>query len=531
MNSCHLTNISYKYPDRPKSALTNVNLAVKQGSFTLISGVSGSGKSTLGKIIKGIIPKLYGGVMTGSIETDHFGYVLQDPEKQMLMTTVEREIAFGMENLGLPYNTMRKRVAEILDYIGLSHLRTQNTKSLSGGQQQKLAIGCAIAMGYSGLILDEPTGQLDPVSSSEILSLLKRLNEEQGMTIILIEQKLDAVLEAVDRVIYLTEGKVTFEGTAKDFVSTSHEEVEEVLSAFTIAFRQAYQNRILNNVPLSVKEARRSLRNFIMSTKPTEPFSQNSDPAGKDTKETVLSLQNIIFSYNQKDRHLSVERLCLKKGEILGVIGENGSGKSTLLKIMSGVLEPQKGEVLKPNHVGFLSQNPNDYFFEPTLGMEIKQVMTLHKKTWDDTYGKIIDTLALHTLLDCNPRDLSGGERQRAAIAIVLASAPNVLLLDEPTRGLNKGLKRQLIGLLKSLREQGICLTVISHDMEFMADLTDRIAIISGGVLQVVDRTQNLLSDGLFYVSDFGKLFAPYGLSVVSSKAAQHILLNLKERA
>jgi energy-coupling factor transport system ATP-binding protein len=525
--SCLLTNITYTYPDREASALRDISLNIAKGSFVLVTGVSGSGKSTLGKVIKGIVPNLYGGILKGRVEAEAFGYVLQDPEKQMLMTTVEREIAFGMENLGVPYNTMRKRVAEILDYVGLSHLRKKSTKALSGGQQQKLAIGCAIAMGYRGLILDEPTGQLDPVSSSEILTLVKRLNEEMGMTIIIIEQKVDPLLEAVDRVLYLENGAITFDGTAQDFVCESKGQVEAVLSAFTLGFRASYQAGILDTVPLSVKSARKMLQvKRIAHDRPSiTDFNQKKTLEGT----SMIALNNVIFSYDQATKHLEVEHFYLKEGELMGVIGENGSGKSTLLKVMSGVLKPQKGSVTKPDHIGFLSQNPNDYFFEPTLKDEIHQVMALHHKDWDSHYEKMIGLLELEALLEMNPRDLSGGERQRAALAIVLASQPSVLLLDEPTRGLNKGLKRQLIGLLKSLQATNITIMVISHDMELIADLTDRIAIVSGGQLQIVDHTENLMSDGLFYVSDYGKLFAPFGLSVVRSHDGSNLLMNLKE--
>lgn len=525
-NACQLTNITYSYPEQSHPAILDVSLSIQRGSLTLITGVSGSGKSTLGKIIKGIIPNLYGGLLKGKIEVESFAYVLQDPEKQMLMTTVEREIAFGMENLAVPYNTMRKRVAEILDYTGLSHLRTANTKSLSGGQQQKLAIACAIAMGYRGLILDEPTGQLDPVSSSEIMTLIKGLNKELGMTVLVIEQKIDQLLSSVDRVIFLNKGQITYDGSAQDFVHMANSNIDSVLSAFMLGFRKSYKAGILSAVPLSVKSARQmiSSKNLCIKNSPNK-----ADEKVNLQGAPVIALRDIVFSYDLQNQHLKVERFYLKEGELMGVIGENGSGKSTLLKVISGVLTPQKGKVEKPDHIGFLSQNPNDYFFEATLRQEINQVMTLHNKTWSADYENTIKTLEIETLLDSNPRDLSGGERQRAALAIVMASQPSVLLLDEPTRGLNKGLKRQLIQLLKKLQTHNMSIMVISHDMELIADLTDRVAIISSGELQVVDSTKNLMSDGLFYVSDFAKLFAPFGLSVVTSKEGCNVLMTLKE--
>jgi len=528
MSSCYFKNVTYTYPESSVATLDQISFNIEKGSFVLISGVSGSGKSTLGKIIKGIIPKLYGGRIKGKFESEEMGYVLQDPEKQMLMTTVERELAFGMENIGVPHRIMRKRVAEVLDYIGLSRQRSQETRTLSGGQKQKLAIGCAVAMGFNGIILDEPTGQLDPVSSTEVIDLLKRLNEEQGMTIILIEQKLDALYEAVDRVLFLEQGKLTFDGTPKEFVNAHSAGINDVLSTFTLSFKKAVDAQIFSDCPLSMKAARKMLSTKDMAScnaLPLEPLAVEERPL----QEKVISLRDVVFSYDQKSRHLSLDQFTLYKNDILGIIGENGSGKSTFMKVLSGVLTPQKGHIEQACQIGFLSQNPNDYFFEPTLRLELEQVLSLQSKEWSEHLDEQLDVLGLQSLLNKNPRDLSGGERQRAAMAIVLAGAPEVLLLDEPTRGLNRGLKRKLITLLQKLHAQGLSIVMISHDMELISDLTTKVAIISSGELQVLDHTHMLLSDGLFYVSDFGKLFSPYGMRVVNSKESEQILLNLKE--
>jgi energy-coupling factor transport system ATP-binding protein len=539
MYSYKLENITYTYPNRNKAAVENLSITLEKGTFTLVSGVSGSGKSTLGKIIKGIVPNLYGGTFSGNGQGEAFGYVLQDPEKQMLMSTVEGELAFGMENLGLPYNTMRKRVAEILDYIGLSHYRKAETRTLSGGQQQKLAIGCAIAMGFHGLILDEPTGQLDPVSSSEILTLIRRLNEEKGMTILLIEQKIDTVLEMVDRILFMSEGQLMFDGHPQAFVNFNNKSTHSVLSSFTLAFKKAVDEGGLSECPLSIKSARQMIANtydlsslLALERHKTQVESpMNSKILSVDGfDDPVLSLSNILFSYDKSKKHLMVRDFVLKQSSITGIIGENGSGKSTLLKVMAGVLKPHKGSVKKPTHIGYLSQNPNDYFFEATLEAEIKQVLKMHQLEWSSKLIDLLDLLKISDYLSINPRDLSGGERQRAALAIVLASQPKLLLLDEPTRGLNKGLKRQLVKLLKTLKHKGLSIAIVSHDMELIADLTDHVAIISSGQLEVVDQTEKLMSDGLFYVSDFGKLFSSFGLSISSSQAGLNCLLNLKEK-
>ena len=524
MISCSLKNVVYNYPNREISALSNVNIDIEKGSFVLISGTSGSGKSTLGKVIKGIVPELYGGVLKGSVKSENMGYVLQDPEKQMLMTTVERELAFGMENLAVPYPMMRKRVAEILDYIGLSKFRKQETKTLSGGQQQKLAIGCALGMGFDALILDEPTGQLDPVSSSEIIDLLKRLNDEKGMTIILIEQKIDLLLEIADRIVFLDNGKIAFDGSPKDFVMDDIDKSDLVFSDLTLSFKKAVKNNIIKKCPLSIKSARNILNNFEI------PDIEIKDSNDDELDFNVVEIKNMIFSYDGKIPSLKVKNFTVKKGMIVGVIGENGSGKSTLLKVIAGILKPQRGSVKINGKVGYLSQNPNDYFFENSLKEEISQVLYNNKICWGTELDKKLEILGISNMLSLNPRELSGGEKQRAALATVLALEPEILILDEPTRGLNRGLKRILANLLIELKKIGMTIIIVSHDMSLIGDVAEKSAIISGGSFEIMDNTRTLLSEGIFYVSDVGRLFSPYGMQAVKNSEGEQILLNLKGR-
>ncbi|MFZ5652128.1 MAG: ABC transporter ATP-binding protein, partial [Bacillota bacterium] len=350
-------NLTYYYPDGEKPALSGINLSIKEGEFVLVAGESGSGKSSLARVLAGLIPDFYGGRFGGRVYFQgremrgidrrklarQVGMVFQDPEKQLVMTGVEAEIAFGLENLGLPQKEMFRRVAEVISFLGLTELRQEFTASLSGGQKQKLALAAVLAMQPQVLVLDEPTSQLDPVAAEDFFNLVKRLNEEMGFTVVLIEQRLERCFHLADRVVIMEGGRVVQDGApdqaARWAVRSGGHMVPPVARFFSVLG--------FPSLPVTVKEGRRQLRQSFSGW----PLSGGPDlrkaPASRSTGQTpLLEAKNLWFTYTNGREALQDINLIVNAGEFVALLGENGAGKSTLLKNMAGLLQPGRGKVL-----------------------------------------------------------------------------------------------------------------------------------------------------------------------------------------
>ncbi|MCT4621782.1 MAG: ATP-binding cassette domain-containing protein [Marinisporobacter sp.] len=518
-----IEDVTYYYPRKEEPALKDIHLSIKEGEFLLLLGKSGCGKSTLGRVFNRIVPEFYGGKIKGNIKSDvEVGMVFQDPEKQLVMDQVEREIAFGLENIGKDYETMRKKVMEILSFLNIWELKDKKTYELSGGQKQKVAIGATIAMGYKFLVLDEPTSQLDPVTAEEILHILKRLNEELGYTIVLIEQRIDRCFHLADRVVFMEDGQIVFDGEPEDFTAFSYRKEKNFSPTVANYFARLGEK----SIPLTVKEGRKKLRKDFAFKKPM--LFQGIKEETHKNKE-IISMKKLCFTYENEKKALKGVNLSIFKGEIFGIMGENGGGKSTLLKNISGLVKPTKGKLLVKGEVGYLSQNPNDYLFNDTVYEEIKY--TLDQKGINDLsrIEKVCKELDILKYKDKNPRDLSGGEKQRVALASILVMEPEILILDEPTRGLDRNLKERLGRIIKELQRNGKTVILVTHDVEFVGKYCDRVCLMFDGSVAQVGSKYKVMTDGIYYATQMNKLFSGYVDKILTLEDAMSVVDSLKE--
>ncbi|QXM05266.1 ABC transporter ATP-binding protein [Crassaminicella indica] len=518
-----IQDLTYYYPRKEEPALKDINLSVKEGEFLLLLGKSGSGKSTLGRVFNRIVPEFYGGKIKGNITSKvDVGMVFQDPEKQLVMDQVEREIAFGLENIGIDYEIMRKKVMETLSFLNIWDIKDKKTYELSGGQKQKTAIAATIAMGYKFLVLDEPTSQLDPVAAEEILHILKRMNEELGYTIILIEQRIDRCFHLADRVVFMENGQIVFDGEAEEFVVFSYKNEKNFSPTVANYFARLGEKHI----PLTVKEGRKKLRKDLL-LKENIVFEGLKKEAIQNKE--AISIKKLYFTYENGKEALKGVDLNVFRGEVLGIMGENGGGKSTLLKNISGLVKPTKGKIFVNGEVGYLSQNPNDYLFNDTVYEELKY--TLDQKGINDLsrIEKVCKELDILKYKDKNPRDLSGGEKQRVALASILVMEPEILILDEPTRGLDRALKEILGGIIRDLQRKGKTVILVTHDVEFVGKYCDRVCLMFDGSVAQVGSKYTVLTDGIYYATQMNKLFSGYVDKILTLEDAVAAVASLKE--
>lgn len=470
-----LENISYSYPQAKMKSLININLHIDKGDFIVVMGPSGGGKSTLIRLLGGLIPHFYGGKISGQIYYDGKNYltldqrersgfvgtIFQDPEKQLIMGQVERDIALGLENLGVEQTLMKERVEKILSLMKIGHLRTSLTNQISSGEQQKVAIGSILAMKPDTLILDEPTSQLDPQSAKEVIDLLHYLNQVKKYTIILIEHQLNNLLDESYRYLYIDESTIECDSDLNGFLKYLSEHHEVFL-------------------PLTLRYPDGKIKKSVS-------FVRGS---------SLVNLEQVRFQYDRKRKTIEDISLTIHEGEFVHILGDNGAGKSTLLKLMAGIIKPDEGKVISnQNQVMYLSQNPDDYLFEDTVESELRYTLKNFDREDDGSIDQTLNQFDLLKYKHKYPRELSGGERQRLAIAALLIAKPKVLLLDEPTRGLDQQLKIKLGLLLQDIILTYRCtIVLVTQDIEFAAEFAGRVIQISQGRMVRDDSEQKLNS-------------------------------------
>lgn len=514
-----LQQVTYHYPESAVPALDGVTLEIPQGEFLLLSGPSGSGKSTLQRCFNGLVPHFYGGTFSGEVEVfGHdpvaegpremsrlVGLVFQDPEAQCVATIVEDELAFAMENHALPAATMGQRIEEVLDRLGIAHLRGRRLETLSGGERQRVAIGAVLTLQPRLLILDEPTSQLDPQGAEEVLAALLRLNRDLGLTIVLSEHRLERVVRHADRILYLPgAGRPALLGEPRQVLQRVD------LVPPLVALGKALGWRPL---PLTVEEARR----FIA---PKSRRGESFVPTRSASAESPqpIRAEGVCFSYNGRAVLHDVD-LAVEAGEVVALMGPNGAGKTTLLKQIVGLLRPQRGRVevcgldtqqvplhRLIEHVGYVPQNPNALLFADTVRDELD--FTLRQRGRQaGGYGELPRLLGLEPYFERYPRDLSVGERQRVALAAVLVTQPPIILLDEPTRGLDYRQKEALVGFLLEQRAQGRAIIVATHDVELAAHCADRVVILEEGEVVVEGPRRRVMTNWPAYSSQVNRLY------------------------
>jgi len=552
--------LTYWYPDAARPALSQLDWQLTRGEFVLLVGPSGCGKSTLLRTFNGLVPEFYGGQIAGTVRyrgqvvrdlgrgiARHVGMVFQDPERQLVMSEVEREIAFGLENIQVPQAEMRRRVAEIMAFFDLTRLRHKRTTDLSGGEKQKVALAAVMALQPDVLLLDEPTSQLDPGSAQEILDLVKRMHEELGLTVVLVEQRLDRVLHLADRVVAMHEGVIEYDGSPAGFAHHAAEVRPELLAPVTKLFAAAG----LPERPLTVRDARLAVAAYVEGA--TAPAPVAPEPAklparmkealtrlfrpAEPGSEAMYELRQVRFAYEGMRDVLKGLDLVVPKGRMTALLGANGTGKSTLLRHLVALHRAQEGKVLLEGQdlgqrqaedlagtVGYLSQNPGDYLFHDTLKQECEFSRELAGLSVGDAASEqaiedVLTTLGLLAHRDHNPRDLSGGERQRAALATVLVQHPRVLLLDEPTRGLDSGQKDTLGSWLHHYVAEGGTVVLITHDIEFAAEYAEQVVLLDDGQVVATGSPQEMLTRGLFYTPQVARVFRGVNNSIVTLAA------------
>jgi energy-coupling factor transport system ATP-binding protein len=516
MEVFNIQDLTYFYPNSKIPAIKDINVKVNEGDFILLIGESGSGKSTLARVFNKIVPQFYGGKIKGNItENINVGMVFQDPENQMIMDSVEREVAFPLENMGIERDRMYKKVIETFSYMNLWDLKDKKTYELSGGQQQKVAISSILAMGHKFLVLDEPTSQLDPALADEILNIVKRLNEELGYTIILIEQRVDRCFNFAERIWYMERGELLFDGSKEEFL---YKENINFLPSITRLFYLINSDER----PLTVKEGRKQLKKYKFK-------ESNKEIKARNMGSKIIDLDGVYFDYEKNFCALRDINLSFLKGNTYGIMGETGCGKTTLLKQIAGLLSPTQGSVKVKASIGYLSQNPNDYLFNETVYNELKFTLDNYNIKEYFRIDDILKALDIYKYKDMNPRDLSSGERQRVALASILVTDPDILLLDEPTRGLDNSLKEKIGVILQKLKEREKTIIVVTHDIEFAGEYLENISLMFKGSIVQTGNKYEVLGKGIYYSTQMNKLFDGFVDNIVTLNDAKNIITNRLE--
>lgn len=514
MEILDVKDLSFEYPSSAGPVLKNVSFSVEKGDFAVMCGATGCGKTTLLKLIKPeISPK---GNADGTVlflgqnikelsrrdSARLIGYVMQKPEEQIVTDTVRHEIAFGLENLGLPRNTVAKRVAETASFFGIGDLFEKRVSALSGGQKQLLTLASVCAMRPELLILDEPTSRLDPISASSFISVIKRLNRELGITVLIAEHRTEDLIPAASRLIVMEEGGISHSGHPD--VVLGKITSEKVLASMPASVRLAKELGHEGKLPKDIPEGRRFLEeNYAKSSVrlQREPISHSDKKA--------LELKNVFFRFEKDSRDiLSKVNMTVFEGEIFCILGANGSGKTTLLKTASGLLKPFSGKVEvfeKP-----LKKYPGCSLYDGTLALLPQDVQTVFLKSTvrDDIGGDSEASILpyIEHLLEKHPYDLSGGEMQLAALAKVLKSRPRLLLADEPTKGLDAVTKGHLATLFKELKAKGTTVLTVTHDAEFAAMCADRCALMFDGGILPAENSFDFFSGNAFYTTAVSRM-------------------------
>lgn len=508
----HVENLTYTYPHTPTPALADADLTIPDGAFVLVVGVSGSGKSTLLRAINGLVPHFYGGRFQGRVLVDGLdtlastprqlagkvGFVFQDPTTQFVVQRVEDEIAFGLENLAVPSAEMSTLIHESLGLVGAEHLRQRQIATLSGGEAQRVAIACALAMRPQVLILDEPTSQLDPAGADALLDVLGRLNQDQRLTLILAEHRLTRVLPFATHILHCTANQ-----------PPRLSSVEEALPTLEgVPLVQAAQRMGWQPLPRSIKAARQ----LAQSTPIDSPLLSSPPPP----RQPLLDIQHLSVSYAKRPA-LQEVNLTLHAGECVALLGSNGAGKSTLLKALAGLVEPISGQITyqgqaitrqrvdqRARFLAYVPQDPNTLLFADTLLDELRFTLDGLKLPPVMEPRALLQLLRLESYAERYPRDLSGGERQRAALAAMLIVNRPILLLDEPTLGLDYIQRETLVYFL---RQWGQTVLLATHDLELAARVADRVVILEHGRIHTTGPTRDVLLHTSGYQTELAQIF------------------------
>jgi len=528
-----LEKLTFSYPYSDSSALCDVNLELKKGEFVLLAGPSGCGKSTLVRCLNRLVPEISGGSLSGRVlirgkdlknEKVHrlaleVGMVFQNPETQLFSLTVDEDLAFGPENLGLSRQEVRARVEKALKDVGLERLRNHFIFTLSGGEKQRTAIGGNLAMQPEILVLDEPTSDLDPAGTLEVLELLRRLNSEKKTTIILIEHKLDAVFETADRILVMDEGKIILDGKTFEILCCEEEKLRN------IGIHPPQFTEIAGFLGLASEFSDIPAYETLLK-RLAEPLKAHADEYKQKQEEAESEILSSLQDSREKLSHVRVEDLCyrhedgsevfenlnleIKHGEFLALLGHNGAGKTTLAGHLIGFYRPASGRVFLngkdisrystaqlSKQVGYLFQNPDSQIFTDSVFEEVRFGLKNLGVPDEEIKRKVnsaLEMMELSAYRNRHPHALSRGQRQRLAVASILALEPDLLVLDEPTTGQDRGHIRKFLDKIRELNRLGKTVILITHDMELAAEYAERAVVMKKGKILLDGTTAEVFS-------------------------------------
>ena len=516
-----IKDLNFSYPTaKNKKSLDGVSLSIEKGEYIVLCGKSGSGKTTLLRQLKSVLAPhgkktgeiLFNGVPLEKVsqrdQSAKIGYVMQNPDDQIVTDKVWHELAFGLESLGCDQKTMRARVAEMACYFGIQDWFHRDVANLSGGQKQLLNLASIMAMQPEVLILDEPTSQLDPIAASDFLNTVRKINLELGTTVIITEHRLEDIFPYADRAVVMDGGKVIADDTPRNIGELLHQQQNDMFAAMPTPVRVFYGADGQGACPLTVREGRTWLSNAYANPK------QHALPAAQLEEEIAnpaLSLKELWFRYEKDSpdvlRGVSAE---IPVGALYAIVGGNGAGKSTTLKAVCGVCKPYRGKIKvfgKPVEkyksaelfggcLAMLPQDPKSLFVKKTVREDLDEMTKDQQKI-----AEIAEICEIDQLLDSHPYDLSGGEQQRSALAKVLLTNPKLLLLDEPTKGIDSFFKEKLASILCKLKTQGITIVMVSHDVEFCAKYADMVSMFFDGQMLTTDTPRRFFGNNSFYTT------------------------------
>ena len=519
MENFSFKNVSFAYPEQEKKALRNISFKVNQGEFLILCGPSGCGKSTLLRHLKTCLTPH--GVLMGEIlfdgkalnevdertQSQEIGFVLQSPENQVVTDKVWHELAFGLESLGYDTPTIRRRVAEVAAFFGIENWFYKNVTDLSGGQKQLLSLASVMAMNPKILVLDEPTAQLDPIAAADFLALLGKINRELGITVILTEHRLEEAFPFATRVIVMEKGEIVCDDAPEKVGLHLRDCDSGMFLAMPTAMRVWAGVETSLFCPLTVRDG----SDFLTArNKEKEILPIEEEQKHIYSDEITLQCDEIWFRYEKElpdvVKGFSIN---LHKGEFYAILGGNGAGKTTSLKVISGLQSAYRGTVTANGKVGMLPQNPQALFVKRTVREDLYEALRgvkINKEEKDNQVARVVALCGLSDFLDRHPYDISGGEQQRTALAKVLLTAPDILLLDEPTKGFDAEFKVAFAEILNNLTSQGVTVLMVSHDVTFCAEYAHRCGMFFDGNIVAEGTPREFFSGNSFYTTPANRM-------------------------